>query len=188
MKLDFDRFHIGRFNLGRIIRFAIVGVANTGTYYVLYLLFHRFLPYLVAHTIAFVLAMIGSYFLNCYFTFRIRPTWKKFLLFPLSNAANYVITSVGLLLLVGVLHFNQIVAPLVAAVVAIPITYVVAQFLLVERERHAKKDSAEGHEPDAIEVDQLVAGIAVEESEVGPTQHAAEPAEAEPRPAGNTRA
>jgi putative flippase GtrA len=158
MKLDFDRFHLGRLNLGRIIRFALVGVANTGTYYLLYLLFHQFLPYLVAHTIAFVLAMIGSYFLNCYFTFRIRPTWKKFLLFPLSNAANYIITSAGLLLLVGVLHVNQIVAPLVAAAVAIPITYVVAQFLLVEREPHGTADSAEGDEPRTGEVDQEVPG------------------------------
>lgn len=120
-------------NLGRVVRFAVVGVLNTGTYYVLYLAFHRFLPYLAAHSVAFVIAMIGSYFLNCYFTFRVPPTWRRFLMFPLSNVANFVITSVGLYVLVGLLHANQTYAPLAAAAVAIPITFFVAQFLLVGR-------------------------------------------------------
>jgi putative flippase GtrA len=114
-----------------VVRFGVVGVLNTATYYLLYLGFHRFLPYLAAHCLAFVIAMVGSYFLNCYFTFRVRPTWRKFLLFPLSNAANFAITSVGLYVLVGWLHANQTWAPLVAAAVAIPITFVLAQFLLV---------------------------------------------------------
>lgn len=117
--------------LGRLVRFGVVGVANTTSYYVLYLGFHQFLPYLAAHCIAFVLAMIGSYFLNCYFTFRVRPTWRRFLLFPLSNVANFVITSVGLYVLVQAFHMNQTIAPLAAAAIAIPITYFVAQFVLV---------------------------------------------------------
>ncbi|MEU2775310.1 GtrA family protein, partial [Streptomyces sp. NPDC007162] len=80
---------------GQIITFAAVGVVNTATYYGLYLLFLRYLPYLAAHVIAFVLSMIGSFFLNARFTYRIRPTWRKFLLFPLTNATNFVITTVG---------------------------------------------------------------------------------------------
>jgi len=119
--------------LGRVIRFGIVGAINTGTYYVLYLGFHHVLPYLAAHVIAFLIAMVGSFFLNCRFTFRVRPTLRRFLLFPLSNAANFVVTSAGLYVLVALLHANQTIAPLVAATVAIPITFVVAQFLLVGR-------------------------------------------------------
>jgi putative flippase GtrA len=103
-------------------------------YYGLYLALRTVLPYLVAHVIAFVLAMIGSYFLNCRFTFRTKPTWRKFLLFPLSNASNFVITSLGLYLLVDVWHFNDRVSPLIAAMVAIPITFVVARYVLVGQE------------------------------------------------------
>lgn len=120
--------------LGRIIRFGMVGAVNTAVYYGLYLLLHLAMPYLVAHVIAFVLAMIGSYFLNCYFTFRTRPTWRKFLLFPLSNITNFVITSVGLYVLVSVFHLSERFSPLIAAAVAIPITFVVAQLILVGRE------------------------------------------------------
>ena len=115
----------------RILRFGVVGVINTAVYYGLYLLLRTVLPYLVAHVIAFVLAMVGSYFLNCWFTFRIRPTLRKFLLFPLSNATNFVITSLGLYLLVDIGHLNEQVSPLIAAAAAIPVTYLVAQYVLV---------------------------------------------------------
>jgi len=128
--------------LSRMIRFGLVGVVNTGTYYLLYLLFTLFLPYLVAHVCAFMISMVGSYFLNCYFTFRIRPTLKKFLLFPLSNATNFVVQSVGLYVLVSLLHMNHIVAPLLAAAVAIPITFVIAKLILLGPDRTAVASEA----------------------------------------------
>jgi putative flippase GtrA len=132
-------------NYGRVLRFGLVGVVNTAVYYALYLLASKAVPYLAAHVIAFTLAMIGSYFLNCYVTFQVAPTWRKFLLFPLSNLTNFVVTSVGLYLLVGRLHMNSKLAPLVAAGIAIPITYVVAHLVLVGR------DSAAPTEPPATD-------------------------------------
>ncbi len=117
-------------NLGRIVRFGIVGVINTATYFGLYLLLRLHLPYLVAHVVAFLLATIGSYFLNCRFTFKVKPSWGSFLLFPLSNLSNFVITTAGLYLLVDRLGLDERWAALPAAVVAIPITFLVAQFVL----------------------------------------------------------
>lgn len=130
-------------NIGRVVRFGIVGVFNTGSYYCLYLLLHLTLPYMVAHVFAFACAMVGSYFLNCYFTFRIRPTLRKFLLFPLSNITNFVITSTGLYLLVDVMHLNQTVSPLLAAALAVPVTFIVAQLVLVGRNTRDKNSSSE---------------------------------------------
>lgn len=128
--------------LPRMIRFGLVGVVNTGTYYLLYLLFNFFLPYLAAHVCAFVISMVGSYFLNCYFTFRTRPTLKKFLLFPLSNATNFVVQSAGLYILVSLLHVNHVIAPLLAAAVAIPITFVIAKLVLIGPEREPVAEEA----------------------------------------------
>ncbi len=88
---------------------------------------------MAAHVLAFAVAMVGSYFLSCYFTFRTKPTWRKFLLFPLSNATNFVISTAGLYLLVHWLDVDSRIAPLVAAAAAIPFTYLVAQFVLVTR-------------------------------------------------------
>lgn len=120
-------------NVGRLVRFAGVGVINTGTYYALYLALRTQIPYMAAHVCAFVTAMFISYFLNCYVTFRRPPKWRTFLLFPLSNVANFVITTVGLRVAVAGLGLDQRIAPLVVALVAIPITYLVAHHIMLGR-------------------------------------------------------
>ncbi|MGW4034340.1 GtrA family protein [Streptomyces sp. NPDC004838] len=119
---------------GQLFRFALVGVVNTGTYYGLYLILLTWLPYVAAHVIAFVLSMIGSFFLTSYFTYRTRPTWRKFFLFPLTNAANFVVTTTGVYLLVDVFDFGSRYAPLIAAAAAIPITFLVSRMIMLRPE------------------------------------------------------
>ncbi|MFG2149009.1 GtrA family protein [Streptomyces sp. NPDC048696] len=125
----------------QIVRFALVGVVNTGAYYGLYLLFLRWVPYVAAHVTAFLLAMVGSFFLNSYFTYRTRPTWRKFLLFPLTNAANFVITTTGMYVLVGVLGLSSTWAPLIAAAAAIPVTFVLSRTIMLRPETPAAAES-----------------------------------------------
>ncbi|MBT2491831.1 GtrA family protein [Streptomyces sp. ISL-96] len=128
-----------------MVRFALVGVVNTGTYYACYLLLLPWLPYVAAHVLAFAVSMTGSFFLNCRFTYNTRPTWRKFLLFPLTNAANFVITTSGVYLLVGVLGLNSTYAPLIAASAAIPVTFVVSRTIMLGgpvRNSRPSRDSA----------------------------------------------
>ncbi|WP_093715927.1 GtrA family protein [Actinacidiphila alni] len=115
----------------QIVRFALVGGVNTATFYGFYLALHPWMPYFAAYTLAFVLSMIGSFFLNTYFTYRTRPTWRKFLLFPLTNLTNYVVTSVGVYALVEWAGMNDKIAPLAAAAAAIPFTYLLSRRILV---------------------------------------------------------
>lgn len=118
---------------GEVARFAAVGVVNTLTYYGAYLLLVGVLPYLVAHVVAFVVSMLGSFLLNCLVTYRTRPTWRKLLLFPLTVAANFTITTVGVAVLVELLAVDTRVAPLLAAVGAIPLTFLATRAVLVGR-------------------------------------------------------
>lgn len=115
----------------QLVRFALVGVVNTGTYYGCYLALLTRLPYIAAHVAAFVLSMTGSFFLNSHFTYRTRPTWRKFVLFPLTNAANFVITTGGVYLLVDLAGFSSRYAPPAAAAAAIPITFVVSRTIML---------------------------------------------------------
>ncbi|MGY1986968.1 GtrA family protein [Blastococcus sp. SYSU DS0669] len=119
--------------LQHVARFAVVGVINTGVYYGTYLLLHVVVPYLVAHLLALVVAMVGSFFLNTLWTFRTRPTWRKFALWPLTNATNYLLTTVGVVVLVEWLGLAERVAPLVAAAAAIPVTFLLSRRLLAGR-------------------------------------------------------
>lgn len=117
--------------LGQLVRFGLVGVVNTATYYGMYLCFLRWLPYLVAHVAAFALSTVGSFLLNSWFTYRTRPTWRKFLLFPLTTAANFVITTGGVYVLVDLVHIGDRAAPLMAAAVAVPITFVLSRTIML---------------------------------------------------------
>ncbi|GGW19487.1 GtrA family protein [Streptomyces capoamus] len=117
----------------QILTFAAVGVVNTATYYCLYLVFLTGLPYLAAHVLAFALSMVGSFFLNARFTYRIRPTWRKFLLFPLTNVTNLLVTTAGVYLIVDVLHAGSRFAPLLASAVAVPVTFVVSRWVMLPK-------------------------------------------------------
>ncbi|MGW2032068.1 MULTISPECIES: GtrA family protein [Streptomyces] len=115
----------------QILTFAAVGVVNTAAYYCLYLSFLTVFPYLAAHILAFLLSMVGSFFLNARFTYRTRPTWRKFLLFPLTNVTNFLVTTAGVYVVVDLLHAGSRFAPLLASAAAIPVTFLVSRRVMV---------------------------------------------------------
>ncbi|WP_448610027.1 GtrA family protein [Geodermatophilus sp. URMC 60] len=122
-----------RATLRHVTRFAVVGVINTGVYYGTYLLLSTVLHYLAAHLLAIAVSMVVSFFLNCLWTFRTRPTWRKFALFPLTNATNYLLTTAGVVLLVEWLGVDEHIAPLLAAAAAIPVTFLLSRRVLSGR-------------------------------------------------------
>jgi putative flippase GtrA len=77
--------------------------------------------------------MVGSFFLNCYWTFQTQPTWRKFALFPLTNATNYILTTFGVVMLVESFGVDERVAPLVVALSTIPFTFVLSRHVLTGR-------------------------------------------------------
>lgn len=115
------------------LRFGLVGACNLLTYFVVYLALHLVLPYLVAHTIAYAVAIVLSFFLNCYFTYRARPTLKKFVLYPLSQVSSFLTTTVGVTVLVEFFLVDERVAPFIAAAVSIPISFLLTRLILTGR-------------------------------------------------------
>jgi putative flippase GtrA len=125
-----------------LVRYALVGVANAATYYLVYLLVLREAGYLTAHAVGLGAAMVVSFFLNCRFTFRVRPSWRRFVLYPASQAVNIVATTVGVVALVG-LGVDERLAPLVAAVLAVPVSFLAARMVLA----HHRATTATGPIP-----------------------------------------
>lgn len=125
--------------LWQIIKFCMVGVANTGFYYTAYRLFLALLAplgwnhtahYMTAHITAWCCAIMFSFFLNCYFTFKVKPTWKRFVVFPSTTLANFTITTVGAYLLINHLGVSDKYGTLLASLVAIPITFTLTRLVL----------------------------------------------------------
>lgn len=125
-----------------LIKFALVGVVNTLVYYALYRLFLIAAPYLLAHVAAWFLSFVGSFFLNCYFTYRVRPTWKRFLRFPASAVVNVAFSTAVSYVLVSVLNGDPRWATLIAGILAIPVTFLIARWALAEKPQESPRDIA----------------------------------------------
>lgn len=113
-------------------RFVFVGVLNTLSYYSIYLVLHNAfnLPYLLAHLVGFLISLNISFFLNCYVTYRIKPTLKKYLYFPLTQVVNMSVSTVLIFIFVEFLHLNSNIAPFAAVLFTVPITFIVSSKIL----------------------------------------------------------
>ena len=122
-----------------LLTFCVIGGVNTLAYYLVYLGLRLVMPYLVAHLAAWWVAIMVSYFLNCRFTYRVAPSRRSFLLFPLSNLPNIVLSTIGVVVMVEVFHWDDRIAPLIATVLAIPVSYLLARAILVGRSQTAEE-------------------------------------------------
>ncbi len=113
-------------------RFIVVGVINTLSYYSIYLVLHNVvnLPYLIAHLVGFLISLNISFFLNCYVTYRIKPTLKKYLYFPLTQVVNMSVSTVLIFIFVEFLNLNSNIAPFAAVLFTVPITFIVSSKIL----------------------------------------------------------
>lgn len=121
-----------RGNLVEFVKYAIVGCINTADYYLSYLVFMDIFKfaYRISFVLGYVVSILGSYFLNTYFTYKQKPSVKKFLIFPLTFIPNFIIQYLGIILLVDRLNMSSKVAPVITAIVATPITFFVMKYVI----------------------------------------------------------
>ncbi|HGO3895834.1 TPA: flippase GtxA [Staphylococcus aureus] len=115
-----------------ILKFIIVGGINTLNYYVVYLLLLKLLhiEYMISHITGFLVAFVISYYLNCYFVYRVKPTWRKFISFPITQIVNVSLQTVLLYVFVSWLNLLAEIAPFAGLVITIPITFVLSKWIL----------------------------------------------------------
>ncbi|MBR9469390.1 GtrA family protein [Staphylococcus aureus] len=115
-----------------ILKFIIVGGINTLNYYVVYLLLLKLLhiEYMISHITGFIVAFVISYYLNCYFVYRVKPTWRKFISFPITQIVNVSLQTVLLYVFVSWLNLPAEIAPFAGLVITIPITFVLSKWIL----------------------------------------------------------
>lgn len=115
-----------------ILKFIIVGGINTLNYYVVYLLLLKLLhiEYMISHITGFLVAFVISCYLNCYFVYRVKPTWRKFISFPITQIVNVSLQTVLLYVFVSWLNLPAEIAPFAGLVITIPITFVLSKWIL----------------------------------------------------------
>ncbi|HHE6864458.1 TPA: flippase GtxA [Staphylococcus aureus] len=115
-----------------ILKFIIVGGINTLNYYVVYLLLLKILhiEYMISHITGFLVAFVISYYLNCYFVYRVKPTWRKFISFPITQIVNVSLQTVLLYVFVSWLNLPAEIAPFAGLIITIPITFILSKWIL----------------------------------------------------------
>ncbi|MCV7606511.1 GtrA family protein [Micrococcus luteus] len=139
--------------LPSLLRFGLVGVLNTGVYYLCYRLLLLALPYLAAHLIAWAISVVFSFFVNSWFTFRTRPTWRKFMAYPLTTLANVAFTTFGSVVLVEWAHVDERYATVIMGILAIPVTFTLTRVILT---RHDDRKDPRELNADALSHDSHV--------------------------------
>ncbi|HEI9526906.1 TPA: flippase GtxA [Staphylococcus aureus] len=115
-----------------ILKFIIVGGINTLNYYVVYLLLLKLLhiEYMISHITGFLVAFVISYYLNCCFVYRVKPTWRKFISFPITQIVNVSLQTVLLYVFVSWLNLPAEIAPFAGLIITIPITFILSKWIL----------------------------------------------------------
>ncbi|HEA2997708.1 TPA: flippase GtxA [Staphylococcus aureus] len=115
-----------------ILKFIIVGGINTLNYYVVYLLLLKllYIEYMISHITGFIVAFVISYYLNCYFVYRVKPTWRKFISFPITQIVNISLQTVLLYVFVSWLNLPAEIAPFAGLIITIPITFILSKWIL----------------------------------------------------------
>lgn len=113
-------------------RFIIVGCINTVHYYAIYLLCLHVLHfhYFSSHALGFAFSLVGSFFLNSYITYNIKPTLAKFIRFPFTQVIHTIISTILLFVFIEWLRIDSNLAPLFAVFITVPITFIMTRRIL----------------------------------------------------------
>lgn len=112
------------------VRFLLVGAANTGLTWAVYLALVPVLPYLAAYSAAYVLGIVIGYLLNAAFVFRVPLSWRGLAAMPLVYVAQFVIGSAVLWLVVEEGRIDRRVALAVSLAVSVPLTFLLSRVLV----------------------------------------------------------
>lgn len=124
-----------RANVGRIIRFGIVGTFCSLVHYIIYCLCLLITNANIAYTAGYAVGLVCNYALTTYFTFHKKPTKTNVAGFVGSHILNYLM-EIGLLNLFLWLHISPWFSPILVMVVAVPINFLMLHFVYLHQRKH----------------------------------------------------
>ena len=120
----------GAFLRSEFFRFLAAGSFNTLLTYALYWLLLSVLSYRASYTASFLVGIVLSYLLNCFFVFRRKPTWSAALRFPVVYVVQYVFGVVLLSAFVERLHWSPRFAAAAVTICSVPRTFLLSRLIV----------------------------------------------------------
>lgn len=121
---------LGQARLGEVLRFLAAGVVNTIVGYIIYLVFLHWFRYEVAYAISYIAGIVVSYFINAVYVFRQPVRWSSALHYPLVYLLQFLLGLVLLKLLVDLMHLPEQLAPILVAVLTVPVTFLMSRVII----------------------------------------------------------
>lgn len=119
------------------LKFGIVGsiamVIHLGVYYILL----NAMDKNVAYSIGYFTSFLCNFFMTSFFTFKVTPSFSRFIKFGGSHLINYFIY-IGLFNFFLFIGLSPKIAPLPVYVIAVPTSFVLVRFSMVKKIRFKK--------------------------------------------------
>lgn len=114
-------------------KFIFYGGVNTVLSYAIYVIFMLFLVYPVAYTLAYILGIFISYYLNSRFVFKREFSLVKAFQYPLVYLVQYLLGISLLSVLIEIFSLNKFIAPALVIMFTIPVTFSLSRFIIKGR-------------------------------------------------------
>lgn len=118
--------------------FLAIGVINTFNGTLFSMIFSKAFQPNLAFVFGYIVGLIISYILNSIFTFKAKLAWTKFLKFCLSCIPNFLIQTLSVLIIYNLLGFDKLIAYLAAAVIGLPVTFLLLKFFAFAKKKIKK--------------------------------------------------
>lgn len=116
-------------NIGEVLRYGVVGGMAVLLHYGIYYLLLRWMDHNIAFTIGYMGSLMANYILSTFFTFKVGLSWKKFIGFTVSHAANYFL-QIFLLNFFIWIGLSKVYAPIGVYSISIPFSFLLVRFVL----------------------------------------------------------
>lgn len=117
----------------QFIIFLLIGIINTFNGSFFSYLFSLVLESSIAFGFGYVVGLTISYILNSLITFKEKLDIKKFIKFFISSMPNFIIQYIVVLIVINILHMQDIIAYVLAALIGVPVTFILMKFFTFKK-------------------------------------------------------
>lgn len=130
---------LGHFLTKKFFLFVLVGCINTFNSTAISFLFsHVFNPNL-SFVFGYLISLVIGYVLNSLIAFKEKLSFRKLLKFCISYIPNFIIQNLMVLLIHNLLGFHRLIAYLAAAVIGLPVTFLILKLFTFGKQKQQQK-------------------------------------------------
>lgn len=117
---------------GQFVRFVLNGVLSSAIHYGIYYVLLFWTIANIAYITGYLVSFVSNFFLTSYFTFRTKPTLKRFIGFSGSHALNFGLHVVlfNIFLWLGV---HELIIPLLVIGIAMMVQFFILRLVFVKK-------------------------------------------------------